>query len=48
MMCTTVTMDLISDITMIIYEHSRRKSERNLPGLGPFVHGLMSVKQLKA
>ena len=45
---TTSAMDLISDVTVSIYEHSRRQSERDLPDLGPFRNGLMSVKQLKA
>ena len=48
MMFTTSAMDLMSDITMGIYEHSRRQSERDIPDLGPFRHRLMSVKELKA
>ena len=47
MMFTTSVMDLIYDVTIGIYEHSRRQSERDLPDLGLFRHGLMSVKQLK-
>ena len=48
MMFTTLAMDLMYDVTVGIYEDSRRQSERDLPDLGPFRHGLMSVKQLKA
>ena len=46
--CTTSAMYFISDVTVSIYGHSRRQSKRDLPDLGPFRHGLMSVKQLKA
>ena len=45
---TNSAMGLISNVTVDIYEHSRRQSERSLPDLGPFRHGLLSVKQLKA
>ena len=48
MMFTNSTMDLISDVTVDIYEGLRRQSERDLPAFGPFRHGLMPVKQLKA
>ena len=45
---TTSAMDLIYDITVGIYKHSRRQSERDLPDLVPFRHGLIYIKQLKA
>ena len=45
---TPGSMDLISNVVVGIYEDSRRQSERDLPDLGPFRHGLMSVKSLKA
>ena len=45
---TPGSMDLISHVVVGIYEDSRRQSERDLPDLGPFRHGLMSVKSLKA
>ena len=44
---TKSAMDLISDVTVGIYEHSRRQSKRDLPDLGLFRQGLMSIKQLK-
>lgn len=34
-------------IVVSIYD-LRRQSERHLPNIGPFVHILMSVKELKA
>ena len=46
-MFTTSLMDLISDVTVGIYEDAGSKIERDLPDLGSFRHGLMSVKQLK-
>ena len=39
MMFTALAMDLISDVTVGIYEHSRRYSERDLPDLGSLRHG---------
>ena len=36
MMFTTSGMDLISDVTVGIYEDSRRQIEHDLPDLGPF------------
>ena len=44
---TTSSMDLTCDVSLGIYEHSHRQSERDLPDLGPFPHGLMYIKQLK-
>ena len=41
---TTSATVLTSDVTMGMYENSRWQSERNLPDLGTFRHGLMSVK----
>ena len=48
MMFTTSATDLITYVTVGIYEHSRRQSKSDGSDLGPFRHGLMSVKQLKA
>ena len=48
MTCSTSATDLICDVSVGIYEHSQRKSERDLPDLGPFQYGLMSIKELKA
>ena len=45
---TPGSMDLISQVVVGIYEDSRRQSERDVPDLGPFCHGSMSVKSLKA
>jgi hypothetical protein len=41
-------LDQISHFVVGIYNDSRRQSERDIPDLGPFKHGLMSVKTLKA
>ena len=48
MMFTTSAMDLISGVTVDIYEDSHRQIERDLPDLESFRYGLMSIKQLKA
>ena len=45
---TTSSIDLISNVTVDIYEHSRRQREFDLHDLGPFQHILMSFKKLKA
>ena len=45
---TLGSMDIISHVVVGIYEDSRRQSERDVPDLGPFRHGLMSAKSLKA
>ena len=45
---TNASLDIISYTVVGIYHNSHRQSERNLPGLGPFRQGLMSVKSLKA
>ena len=44
-MFTTSAIDLISDVAVVIYKHSRRQSERDLPDLGSFRHRLMSIKK---
>ena len=48
MIFTQSALDLISHVIVGIYEDSRRQSERDLPDIGPFRNGLMSVKSLKA
>ena len=45
---TNSVLDIISYTVVGIFHNSHRQSERNLPGLGPFRQGLMSVKSLKA
>lgn len=44
---TQSALDLISHGIVGIYEDPRRKSERDLPDIGKFRNGLMSVKSLK-
>ena len=41
-------MDLISHVVVGIPQNSRRQSERDIIDLGPFQHGLVSIKSLKA
>ena len=48
MLFTKSAIDLVSSVVVGIYNDSRRQSERDLPDLGPFRNGLMSVKALKA
>ena len=45
---TDASLDIISYTVVGIYHNSHRQSERNLPGIGPFRQGLMSIKSLKA
>ena len=45
---TASVMDLISHVVVGIYQYSCRKSEQDMPELGPFQHGLMSAKSLNA
>ena len=40
-------MNYISHVVAVVYNDSRRQSERDIPDLGSFKHGLMSVKSLK-
>ena len=44
---TQSSLDLISHVVVGIYHNSRRQSERNLPSMGPFRNGIMSIKCLK-
>ena len=48
MIFTLSALDSISLFIVGIYEDSKRQSERDLPDIGPFRNGLMSVKSLKA
>ena len=48
MIFTESSLDSISHVVAGIYQDCRRQSERNLPSLGPFRNGIMSVKSLKA
>ena len=45
---TQGSLDLISAVVIGIHNDSRRQSERDMPDIGPFRNGLMSVKSLKA
>ena len=45
---TKSATDLVSSVVIGIYNDCRRQSERDLPDLGPFRNGIMSVKALKA
>ena len=45
---TDGSFDLISQTVVGIYNESRRQSERDLPDLGPFRQGIMSIANLKA
>ena len=45
---TATAMDVISRTLVGIISEGRRQSERDMPNLGPFKLGLMSVKSLKA
>lgn len=45
---TQSALDSISYFRVGIHEDSKRQSERDLPDIGPFCTGLMSVKSLKA
>lgn len=45
---TSSALEIISKTLVGIIAESKRQSERNLPNLGPFRMGLMSVKSLKA
>ena len=44
---TVHEMDIMSHVIVRMYEDSQRQSEQDLPNLGPFRNGLMSVKSLK-
>ena len=44
---TASATNLVSHVVVSIYTDPRRQSERDMPDLGPFRHGLMSVKSLK-
>ena len=48
MIFTQSALDSISYFIVGIFEDSKRQSERDLPDIGPFRNGLMSVKSLKA
>ena len=48
MIFTQSALDSISYFIVGIYEDSKRQSERDLPDIGPFCNGLMSVKSLNA
>ena len=48
MLFTNSAIDLVLSVVIGIYNDSRRQSECDLPDLGPFRNGLMSVKVLKA
>ena len=43
---TQSALDLISQVVVDIYKYSRRQSERDIPDLGIFKDGLMSVIEL--
>ena len=45
---TQSALDIISNTVVGIFQDSYRQSERDLPDLGPFRNGLMSVASLKA
>ena len=47
MIFTLSALDSISLFIVGIYEDSKRQSESDLPAIGPFCNGLMSVKSLK-
>ena len=44
---TDGAFDHISQTFPGIYNDSRRQSKRNLPEVGPFCHGIMSIANLK-
>lgn len=45
---TKSCLDMISNAVVGMHNDSHRQSERDIPGLGPFRHGLMSIASLKA
>ena len=48
MIFTQSAMDSIPYFIVSIFEDSKRQSEHDLPDIGPFRNGLMSIKSLKA
>ena len=48
MLFTKTSMDMFSSVIVGIYNDARRQSERDLPDIGPFRNGLVSIKALKA
>ena len=48
MLFTKASIDMISNVIVGIYNDARRQSERDLPDIGPFRNGLVSVKALRA
>ena len=44
---TKSCLDMISNAVVGMCDDSHRQSERDLPGLGPFRHGLMSLASMK-